>query len=143
MASIRRLGVDAAVELFRRIYDRLRPGALNRASGGPGEPDIQRSVHMIVVTTPPGNIGHHVVRHLLDAGEAVRVIVHDAGKLPPAIRDRAKREGRVWPGLPTLPSLGLLRVRDLDRRPLALSKGFTSDSQVLGHRLIMAEPDAG
>ncbi len=43
---------------------------------------------MIVVTTPTGNIGHHVVRRLLDAGEPVRVIVRDPGKLPQAVRDR-------------------------------------------------------
>ncbi len=35
---------------------------------------------MIVVTTPTGNIGHHVVQHLLDAGEALRVIVRDPAK---------------------------------------------------------------
>lgn len=37
---------------------------------------------MIVVTTPTGNIGRHVVRHLLDAGETVRVIARDPAKLP-------------------------------------------------------------
>ncbi len=42
---------------------------------------------MIVVTTPTGNIGHHVLQHLLDAGEDVRVVVRDASKLPPAVRD--------------------------------------------------------
>ncbi len=45
---------------------------------------------MIVVTTPTGNIGHHVVQHLLDASETVRVIVRDPGKLPQAIRDRVE-----------------------------------------------------
>ena len=45
---------------------------------------------MIVVTTPTGNIGHHVVRHLLDAGERVRVVVRDASKLPQAVRDEAE-----------------------------------------------------
>ena len=45
---------------------------------------------MIVVTTPTGNTGHHVVQRLLDANEAVRVIVRDAGKLPQAIRDRVE-----------------------------------------------------
>ena len=43
---------------------------------------------MIVVTTPTGNIGHHVVQHLLDGNEAVRVILRDAGKLPQTVRDR-------------------------------------------------------
>lgn len=45
---------------------------------------------MIVVTTPTGNIGHHVVRHLLDAGERVRVVARDPGRLPQAVRDRAE-----------------------------------------------------
>lgn len=45
---------------------------------------------MIVVTTPTGNIGHHVVQHLLDANEAVRVIVRDPGKLPEAAHDRVE-----------------------------------------------------
>ncbi len=45
---------------------------------------------MIVVTTPTGNIGHHVVRHLLDAGEALRVIVRDPARLPPTVRDRVE-----------------------------------------------------
>ena len=43
---------------------------------------------MIVVTTPTGQIGHHVVQHLLGADEAVRVIVRDASKLSQAIRNR-------------------------------------------------------
>lgn len=45
---------------------------------------------MIVVTTPTGNIGHHVVQHLLDAGEALRVIVRDPAKLPQTVRDRVE-----------------------------------------------------
>ena len=45
---------------------------------------------MIVVTTPTGNIGRHVVQHLLDAGEALRLIVRDPGKLAPAVRDRVE-----------------------------------------------------
>ena len=45
---------------------------------------------MIVVTTPTGNIGRHVVQHLLDADEAVRVIVRDASKLSQAIRNRVE-----------------------------------------------------
>ena len=43
---------------------------------------------MIVVTTPTGKIGHHVVQHLVDGGEDVRVIVRDPGKLPRAVRER-------------------------------------------------------
>ncbi len=43
---------------------------------------------MIVVTTPTGNIGHHVVRHLLDAGETLRLIVRDPSKLPQDVRAR-------------------------------------------------------
>ena len=45
---------------------------------------------MIVVTTPTGNIGRHVVQHLLDAGEAVRVVAREAAKLPQGVRDRAE-----------------------------------------------------
>ena len=46
--------------------------------GVPSEPG------MIVVTTPTGNTGHYVVRHLLDAGEMLRLIVRDPGRLPQA-----------------------------------------------------------
>ena len=45
---------------------------------------------MIAVTTPTGNIGHHVVRHLLDAGALLRVIVRDPARLPRAVRDRVE-----------------------------------------------------
>ena len=45
---------------------------------------------MIVVTTPTGKIGRHVVSRLLDAGEAVRVVARDPGKLPPEVRDHAE-----------------------------------------------------
>ena len=45
---------------------------------------------MIVVTTPTGNIGRHVVRHLLDAGEALRLIVRDPSKLAPDVRDQVE-----------------------------------------------------
>jgi len=45
---------------------------------------------MIVITTPTGNIGHHVVQNLLDIGEKVRVVARDQGKLPKAIRDRVE-----------------------------------------------------
>ena len=41
---------------------------------------------MIVVTAPTGNIGRHVVATLLDAGQNVRVIVRDAGRLTDKIR---------------------------------------------------------
>ena len=47
---------------------------------------------MIVVTAPTGNIGHHVIQHLLDTGEEVRVIVRDPEKLGhAAVVDRAFR----------------------------------------------------
>lgn len=45
---------------------------------------------MIVVTTPTGNIGSEVVRRLLDAGEAVRVIARDPARLAPEVRDRVE-----------------------------------------------------
>jgi uncharacterized protein YbjT (DUF2867 family) len=40
---------------------------------------------MIVVTTPTGHIGSKVVRHLLAANEAVRVVVRDPAKLSPEV----------------------------------------------------------
>ena len=45
---------------------------------------------MIVITTPTGNIGRHVVRHLLDAGEPIRVVARDPAKLPQAVRDQVE-----------------------------------------------------
>ena len=45
---------------------------------------------MIVVTTPTGNIGRHVVRHLLGAGKPVRLIVRDPSKLPTEVRDQVE-----------------------------------------------------
>ena len=45
---------------------------------------------MIVVTTPTGNIGRHVVQHVLNAGEAVRVVARDPDRLPQDVRDRAE-----------------------------------------------------
>jgi uncharacterized protein YbjT (DUF2867 family) len=45
---------------------------------------------MIVVTTPTGQIGSQVVKSLLDANETVRVIVRDAAKLTPEVRDRVE-----------------------------------------------------
>ena len=45
---------------------------------------------MIVVTTPTGHIGRHVLRHLVDAGEAVRVVVRDASKLPQDINTKVE-----------------------------------------------------
>jgi len=45
---------------------------------------------MIVVTTPTGNIGRHVVEHLLAAGETLRLIVRDPGKLPQEVRDQVE-----------------------------------------------------
>ncbi len=44
---------------------------------------------MIVVTTPTGNIGSKVVKHLLAANEAVRVIVRDPAKLAPEVHGKA------------------------------------------------------
>ncbi len=45
---------------------------------------------MIVVTTPTGQIGRHVVRHCLDRGEPVRVIARDPSHLPGEIGDRVE-----------------------------------------------------
>jgi uncharacterized protein YbjT (DUF2867 family) len=43
---------------------------------------------MIVVTTPTGRIGRHVLEHVLDGPEKVRVIVRDPDRLPVAVRER-------------------------------------------------------
>jgi uncharacterized protein YbjT (DUF2867 family) len=44
---------------------------------------------MIIVTAPTGQIGHHVVRHLLGKGKPVRLIVRNAAKLPEEVRSQA------------------------------------------------------
>jgi uncharacterized protein YbjT (DUF2867 family) len=45
---------------------------------------------MIVVTTPTGNIGRHVVRHLLEANEVLRLIVRNPDTLLPEVRERVE-----------------------------------------------------
>ena len=45
---------------------------------------------MIVVTAPTGNIGRHVVEHLLDRNEPLRIVVRDPSKLPVQVRQRAE-----------------------------------------------------
>lgn len=45
---------------------------------------------MIVVTTPTGFIGSALVKDLLAAGEAVRVIARDPGRLAPEVRERVE-----------------------------------------------------
>ena len=45
---------------------------------------------MIVVTTPTGNIGRHVVRHLLNADEPLRLIVRDPLKLPSDVLEKVE-----------------------------------------------------
>jgi uncharacterized protein YbjT (DUF2867 family) len=45
---------------------------------------------MIVVTTPTGQIGSKVVRHLLAANEAVRVVVRDPAKLSAEVLAKAQ-----------------------------------------------------
>ncbi len=42
---------------------------------------------MIVVTTPTGKIGSQVIPHLLAARESVRVVVRDASRLDPEVRE--------------------------------------------------------
>ena len=64
---------------------------------------------MIVVTTPTGNIGSLVVKDLLSAGEAVRVIVRDQAKLSTEIRGRVEvvegsRIGRVQTSRESVPA---------------------------------------
>ena len=45
---------------------------------------------MLVVTTPTGDIGHQLAGQLLDAGEALRVIVRDPARLVPWVRESAE-----------------------------------------------------
>lgn len=45
---------------------------------------------MIVVTAPAGNIGHQVVKNLLERDAAVRVIARDSAKLQAAVRARVE-----------------------------------------------------
>jgi uncharacterized protein YbjT (DUF2867 family) len=45
---------------------------------------------MIVITTPTGLIGHQVLEHVLDSGEALRVIVRDPSRLAPEVRERVE-----------------------------------------------------
>lgn len=45
---------------------------------------------MIVVTTPAGQIGRHVVRNLLTKGAPMRLIARDPSKLPGEVRDRVE-----------------------------------------------------
>ena len=45
---------------------------------------------MIVVTTPTGSIGQQVLKNIADRGEAIRVIVRDAARLPAQVRDRVE-----------------------------------------------------
>jgi uncharacterized protein YbjT (DUF2867 family) len=45
---------------------------------------------MIVVTTPTGNIGSQVVKNLLAANQAVRVIARDPAKLAPEVRAKVE-----------------------------------------------------
>jgi uncharacterized protein YbjT (DUF2867 family) len=45
---------------------------------------------MIVVTTPTGDIGSKLVKHLLAAKESVRVIARDPAKIAPQIRDQVE-----------------------------------------------------
>jgi len=45
---------------------------------------------MIVITTPTGDIGHQVLDHILDSGEAVRVIARDPARLSSRVRDHAE-----------------------------------------------------
>jgi uncharacterized protein YbjT (DUF2867 family) len=46
--------------------------------------------NMIVVTTPTGQIGQHVVRDLLAGDTAIRLIVRDAARLSPDVRERVQ-----------------------------------------------------
>ncbi len=45
---------------------------------------------MIVITTPTGNVGHHVVQELLVAGARLRLVLRDARKLSDDVRSRVE-----------------------------------------------------
>ena len=45
---------------------------------------------MIALTTPTGKIGSRVLKNLLDANAAVRVVARDPAKLPPEVRAKAE-----------------------------------------------------
>lgn len=45
---------------------------------------------MITVTTPNGRVGSHVLRLLLERGEAVRVVSHNPDKLAQSVRERCE-----------------------------------------------------
>ncbi len=45
---------------------------------------------MIIITTPTGDIGHQVLEHVLQSGEAVRVIARDPSRIPAPIRERVE-----------------------------------------------------
>ena len=45
---------------------------------------------MIVVTTPNGNIGKHVLRRLIEAGESVRAVSHRPERIPADLRERCE-----------------------------------------------------
>ena len=45
---------------------------------------------MIVITTPTGQIGQHVVRGLLATGKSLRIVARDASKLTDEVRDRCE-----------------------------------------------------
>lgn len=45
---------------------------------------------MIVITAPTGDIGHQVLKNILDSGEPIRVIARDPSAIPAPIRDRVE-----------------------------------------------------
>lgn len=45
---------------------------------------------MIVITTPTGDIGGRVLRHVLEAGQEVRVVARDPARLPDDLRSRVE-----------------------------------------------------
>jgi uncharacterized protein YbjT (DUF2867 family) len=45
---------------------------------------------MIVITTPTGNIGGHVLSHLMNSDEPLRVILRDPDRLPEKVRGRVE-----------------------------------------------------
>ena len=50
---------------------------------------------MIVITTPTGDIGHQVLKHVVQGSEPVRVVARDPSRIPQEIRQRIEIHTRL------------------------------------------------
>src|SRR4029077_20116434 len=75
-----------------------KPAPSTRASSSPCEGRTPQTcphamsalaleVPMIVISSPPGQIGRQVLGNLLDSGEQLRVIARDPSQLPAEVRE--------------------------------------------------------